>query len=154
MLVVTLHRGRRALIVACIACVAGCATTPSVSTSAAAEGVDGGLPRVTALYEKAMQPRVHEFRRPNRDERERLLRALATECDRLLADVQTWRSTATLTAGGDAPQAKTEREVTSLADSLAALRDAAKAGDNEAMHHAYGNATAAYAQLSDTIPLK
>jgi len=136
-----------------LALVAGC---QSLQPSGSASRMDSvGIPRVTALYEKATAQRhnVHRFRKPYRDEQARLLIRLEKECDRMLADVQTWGSSAELTAAGETEQKALRDDMSTLQTSLEGLRTAAAKADTSSMRSAHARALDAYARIQKKMNL-
>ncbi|MBN1491200.1 MAG: hypothetical protein JXA69_14905 [Phycisphaerae bacterium] len=125
----------------------GCASTEAVSSDVRTEADAGRIPKVTALYEKASKVHVHRFRKPLRDEQARLLRALATECDVMLAEMATWDTDAALTAATDAEREGVRSDVTKLETSLQSLRAAADSQSIGSMRTAHTDAVAAYERI-------
>jgi hypothetical protein len=110
------------------------------------------IPQITRLVEKVTAaPSVHRFRKPLRDERTRILRQLATECDRLAADVQTWAGTAELTTADTQQQDMVQQNIRSLREALRNLRGAADSGDMRSVRSAHTAATTAYARIRDRM---
>jgi len=130
-----------------VSIVPGCAS--SGATAAQAEvGGDIQMTRITELYERTTAPpQVHRFRRPLRDDRDRALRALAAECDRLVAGLRTEGVTAEALTGPPGEQSDTSADTAPLETALANLATAARADDTRAMRSAHAAARTAYADL-------
>ncbi len=124
------------------ALLAGCQAPPSDSSQARMDA--DGIPQVTALYKEITHQPVHRYRKPVRDRRARMLRLLQTECDRLLADVQTWDSSAELTAASPADQNVMRSQIASLQSSLETMRSAVASSNISAIRSSHSQAVAAY----------
>lgn len=125
----------------------GCASPPR----AASESATAEIPRVTALYEKATQVHVHRFRKPLRDAQARAMRNLADECDKLLADTDSWDRSAQLTAAGEAERNAARADIHALRSSLEGMRSAAEKRDVRSLDTAYAGAAAAYARIREKL---
>lgn len=128
----------------------GCASPGRVVDAGPSIGVGDGIPRITALYKRATEHHVHRFRKPLRDERARLLRELATECDRLLADMGSRDWDAGLIASRSGEQESDLADAGPLRASLVNLRAAAAKGNLRELERAHSSAAAAYARARPT----
>ena len=106
----------------------------------------GPMPRITKLVERATaDPGVHRFRKPLRDERDRILRQLSTECERMAADLRTAAVSAEALTGS-VPEGPTAARPNTgaLETALRQLADAAHRGETAAIRSAHQVALAAY----------
>lgn len=105
------------------------------------------IPRVSDLYAKATRVHVHRFRKPYVDERARVFQLLAKECDKLLAETQTWEHSARLTAAGTSEQSEVQDDIRALRSSLEGLRDAASTQDIDRARISHLQALYAYSKV-------
>ena len=127
------------LSLAVVIMLAGC-RTPQANTNMQQ------IPQITKLYQKATSTQVHRFRKPLRDEQARALRMLATECDRMLAELGTEGVSAEALTGTGTEGAPPNG---SLQAALVGLREAANQGDLRKVHAAHAAAASAYAQRDE-----
>jgi hypothetical protein len=112
------------------------------------------IPRISALYAKATQVHVHRFRKPYVDEQARMLRSLAAECDKVLAETQSWEGSARLTAAGSTEKAAIQGDIEALRTSLVGLRDAASAQDVDLARLSHLQALYAYNRVREQLELE
>ncbi len=134
-----------------LACAAGAVLAGCASPQPRGEAAGDQIPRVSALYAKATEVHVHRFRKPHMDRQARMLQSLAEECDRMIAETQTWESSARLTAAGDAERNAVRGDIQALRSSLAGLRDAAQSRDLGAAGSAHSGALAAYGRIRNRV---
>ncbi len=105
------------------------------------------MSKISVLVEKATAPPpVHRFRKPVRDAHNRVLRQLAAECDRMIADMGSSRATATaLTGSPQQQESGTKASVANerLLDALSRLSTAASAGNVSDIRASHADVVAA-----------
>jgi hypothetical protein len=124
-------------------------------TSQPSEKAAIGLPGITKAYAEATRTHRRAVRKPVRDAQARSMRALADNCDVLLAESASWDSDARLVSIAEGQRSPARAAVADFRSSLTDLKAAAKRGNRGAVRADYAKLMTSYRRLNEiTSPIE